>query len=61
MSMVAQDPDRLRVHEEEAADLLTRIGNAPGTQKARQALALALFLTGKLDEALEVGSVRLLR
>jgi hypothetical protein len=54
MFMVAQDPLRLREHEQLAADLFAEVGNAAGYAKARQALALALFLTNEFTLALEV-------
>ena len=54
MFMVAQDPVRLREHEQLAADLFAEVGDTAGHAKARQALALALFLTNEFEMALEV-------
>ena len=52
--MVAQDPDRLREHEQAALDLFTRAGNADGLLRARQALVLGVFLLGDNKRALEL-------
>jgi predicted ATPase/class 3 adenylate cyclase len=52
--MVAQEPDRLREHEQAALDLYTGIGNADGVLRARQALVLGVFLLGDNKRALEL-------
>ncbi len=56
MSMVANDPERLRDHEQQALDLYTSVGNENGVLRARQALVLAVFLTGDHQRALELES-----
>jgi predicted ATPase/class 3 adenylate cyclase len=53
MFMVAQDPAGLRAHEQAALDLYVASGRPEAVARARQALALALFLTDDLDRALE--------
>jgi predicted ATPase len=53
MFMVNQDPAGLRAHEQQALDLYVATGRQEGVARARQALALALFLTGDFDRALE--------
>lgn len=59
MFMIAQDPERLREHEQLAADFFAEVGNSVGLARARQALALALFLTNEIEQALEVESKNL--
>jgi non-specific serine/threonine protein kinase len=52
--MVAQEPGRLREHEQAALDLYTGIGDANGVLRARQALVLGVFLLGDNKRALEL-------
>jgi hypothetical protein len=59
MSMVAQDPDRLRNHEQQALELYTAEGNTDGVLRARQALVLGVFLLGDNERALELESQNL--
>jgi predicted ATPase/class 3 adenylate cyclase len=54
MFMVASDPEGLREHEEAAVDLYLTAGHADGVVRARQALVLAVFLTGDYPRALEL-------
>jgi tetratricopeptide (TPR) repeat protein len=54
ISMVAGDPDTLRDHEATALELFTAAGAKTGIPKARQALVLAVFLTGDYEGALEL-------
>ena len=51
MGMVAQDGERLRYHEEKALDLYLAVGQADASARARQALALAVFLAGDYERA----------
>ena len=53
MFMIAQDPLGLRTHEQQALDLYVATGRQDGVLRARQALALALFLTGEYRRALD--------
>jgi hypothetical protein len=59
MFMVAQDPDGLRQHEQEAFDLYVATGQENGVLRARQALGLAVFLGGDYERALELESENL--
>ncbi len=59
MFMVAQDPERLREHEQAALDLYSTIGQAEGELRARQALVLGVFLAGDNRLALELESKNL--
>ena len=54
MFMVAQDPEGLREHEQQALDLYSSVGQADGELRARQALVLGVFLTGDNKLALEL-------
>ena len=54
ISMVAGDVETLRAHEATALELFTAAGSRTGIPKARQALVLAVFLTGDYDRALEL-------
>jgi predicted ATPase/class 3 adenylate cyclase len=54
ISMVNGDPDTLRAHEATALELFTKAGSRTGIPKARQALVLAVFLTGDYTSALEL-------
>ena len=54
ISMVAGDAKTLREREARAFDLYTAAGSINGIARARQALVLAMFLTGDYDEALEL-------
>jgi predicted ATPase/class 3 adenylate cyclase len=59
MSMVASDPAGLRDLEERALDLYLEAGDENGVLRARQALVLAVFLTGDYARALELESENL--
>ena len=59
ISMVAGDADTLRDHEAKALELFTVAGATNGIPKARQALVLAVFLTGDYEGALELESQNL--
>ena len=51
LAMVAQQGDELRAHEEQALALFEAAGDENGVIRARQALVLALFLTGDYEGA----------
>ena len=51
MGMVAEDGERLRFHEQRALDLYLEAGQADAAVRARQALALAVFLAGDYERA----------
>ena len=53
LSMVAQEGDQLREHEQRALELYTAAGHEAGAIRARQALVLAVFLAGDYQAALE--------
>ena len=53
LSMVAQEGDQLREHEQLALELYTAAGHEAGAIRARQALVLAVFLAGDYPTALE--------
>jgi predicted ATPase/class 3 adenylate cyclase len=59
MFMVAQDPDGLRDHEQQALDIYEAHGMVAAASRARQALALALFLKGEYRTALEFEATNL--
>jgi predicted ATPase/class 3 adenylate cyclase len=54
LSMVAQESELVREHEHRALDLYTAAGQEDGRIRARQALALGLFLTGDFAAAREL-------
>lgn len=51
LSMVAQEGEELRRHEQRALDLYSAVGNRDGATQARQALVLAEFLAGSYATA----------
>ena len=51
LSMVSEDGESLRAHEQRALDLYTSAGREVGVVRARQALVLAVFLAGDFDKA----------
>jgi predicted ATPase/class 3 adenylate cyclase len=51
LSMVAQEGELLRHHEQTALDLYTAAGHEAGVIRARQALVLAVFLAGEYETA----------
>ena len=59
LSMVAQEDDVLREHEQRALDLYLAAGYEDGAVRARQALVLAVFLAGDYAEALDLESKNL--
>jgi hypothetical protein len=59
IAMVRQDPAGLRRHEQEALDRFLEVGNDNGVLRARQALGLAVFLSGDYSGALELESKNL--
>jgi predicted ATPase/class 3 adenylate cyclase len=59
ISMVANDPETLRRHEQIALDLYVEHDVKSGILRARQALVLAIFLTGDYARALELESQNL--
>jgi predicted ATPase/class 3 adenylate cyclase len=59
ISMVREEPEALRDHEQIALDLFTEVGNRNGILRARQALGLAVFLGGDYLGALELESQNL--
>jgi predicted ATPase/class 3 adenylate cyclase len=59
MFMVAQDLEGLRGHEQAALELYGAAGDAVGELRARQALVLAVFLSGDDKLALELESENL--
>ena len=54
LGVVNKDAAMLREHEQIALDLYTAAGLEDGVARARQALVLALFLTGDYERALEL-------
>ncbi len=54
LSMVAQEEEKLREHEQRALDLYTAAGREDGVLRARQALVLAVFLGGDYRAAFEL-------
>ena len=54
LSMVANEGELLRVHEEQALALYTAAGSEEGVIRARQALVLAVFLAGEYETAREL-------
>jgi predicted ATPase/class 3 adenylate cyclase len=52
MSVVGQNPEKVREHEQQALDLYTAQGRHDGVLRARQALVLGVFLTGDYATAL---------
>ncbi len=54
LSMMAQDVVRLEEHEQQALDLYAQAGMDDGVLRARQALVLAVFLTGDYPRAREL-------
>jgi predicted ATPase/class 3 adenylate cyclase len=59
MSVVGNEPAKLRDHEQLAYDLYEALGDVRNMQRTRQALALAFFLTGEYAHALELEEVNL--
>jgi hypothetical protein len=59
MSVIGNDPPKLRDHEQMAYDLYESLGDERNMQRTRQALALAFFLTGDYVHALELEEVNL--
>src|SRR5206468_4091937 len=59
MSVIGNDPVRLRDHEQIAYDLYAALGDERNMQRTRQALALAFFLTGEYTYALKLEEVNL--
>ncbi|HJP90056.1 MAG TPA: adenylate/guanylate cyclase domain-containing protein [Candidatus Limnocylindrales bacterium] len=59
MSVIGNDPPKLRDHEQLAYDLYESLGDERNMQRTRQALALAFFLTGEYTHALELEEVNL--
>lgn len=59
MFMVANDPEQLRAHEEQALQLYLEAGREEGALRARQALVLAVFLSGDYARALELEEINL--
>ena len=57
--MVRSEPDELLRHEEQALELFESVGNRQGVLKSRQALGLAVFLTGDYGRALELETANL--
>jgi predicted ATPase/class 3 adenylate cyclase len=54
LSMVGQDEEKLREHEQRALDLYTAAGREDGILRARQALVLAVFLGGDYAAAVQL-------
>ena len=61
LSMVAQEEEVLRDHEQRALDLYTAAGREDGVLRARQALVLAVFLAGDYATARELETENLER
>jgi predicted ATPase/class 3 adenylate cyclase len=57
LSMVAQEGEQLRAHEQRALELYTAIGNRDGAIRARQAFVLAEFLAGSFETARDLEEV----
>jgi predicted ATPase/class 3 adenylate cyclase len=51
LSMVAQEGDQLRAHEQRALELYSAVGDRDGAIRARQAFVLAEFLAGSFETA----------
>lgn len=54
LSMVAQEVEPLRAHEQRALELYEAVGHEEGAVRARQALVLAVFLAGDYETAREL-------
>jgi tetratricopeptide (TPR) repeat protein len=54
MSVIGNDPPKLRDHEQLAYDLYEALGDERNMQRTRHALALAFYLTGEYEHALEL-------
>jgi len=59
LSVVAQEGERLREHEQRALELYTAAGREEGATRARQALVLGVFIEGDYQAALEYEMVNL--